>query len=509
MNLPRNVIFNFVSWLLPIGATIVFTPIIVRGLGIENYGIYALVTGFIAYSFYLAVSRVIPVYVAEYRVKNQTEKIGEVVSATLAINLLIGFVALIFFLTASPWLVKSVLHISHEHQRDATLSFYLAGGTLLFMMASQVFNSIPQALHRFDIYSSIALMTTLLVQIGNVLLVLAGYHVVTLFVWNFVLIIFNCIIYWLVAKRLLPEAKLTLKISRSMIWSVIKYSGGVITYQILANSLLIFERSWLTRTSGHESVTFYAVPMMIALSLHAFISSIALVIFPLATEANAQQNKERLKSIYTRSLKILNVLIVFPVVTLCVCSHTFLTVWISADFANRTSLVLILLTIAFGLIAFGIVSWSTADGLGRPWFNALLVLSWILIAVPVMFYLTPKMNVIGSAYGRFFSTVLTIPIYTLLIERWAFGKCLWGFWAKNVFLLGLSGVVAGFVQHFLISHLHLSWLTFGFVVCVSSFIFYVGLWLSKYFEKEEKDWLLNRFYLFNLKHELHSISSKN
>lgn len=489
MNLPRNVIFNFVSWLLPIGATIIFTPIIVHGLGSENYGIYALVTGFIAYSFYLAVSRAIPVYVAEYRVKNQTEKIGEVVSATLAINLFIGFVALIFFLTSSPWLVKNVLQISHEHQREATLSFYLAGGTLLFMMVSQVFNSIPQALHRFDIYSSIALATTLLLQIGNVLLVLAGYHVVTLFVWNFVLMILNCVAYWIVAKRLLPEAKLTLRISRSMIWGIIKYSGGVITYQILANSLLIFERSWLTRTSGHESVTFYAVPMTIALSLHAFISSLALVIFPLATEANAQQNKERLKNIYTRSLKILNVLIVFPVVTLCVCSRPFLTVWMGANFANRSSEVLIFLTIAFGTVSVGIVTVILADGLGKPWFNALLLLSWILIAVPLMIWLTPKMNVVGSAYGRFFSIVLTIPIYILLIERWAFGKCLWFFWAKTVFLLGLFGGIAGLLQHLLISRLHLSWFTFGIIVGFSGLFFCVGLWKTYYFEKEEKDWL--------------------
>lgn len=495
MNLPRNVAINFLSWLLPLGATIVFTKTIVHGLGAEGYGIYSLVTGFIAYSFYFAISRAIPVYVAEYRVKNKIEKIGEVVSATLLINLCVGLSALVFFLVATNWLMTSILQIPPEHQREARLSFYLAGGALLFMMVSQVFNAIPQALHRFDIYSSIALVTTLLFQVGNVLLVIAGYDVVSLFVWNLILMFLNCAVYWFIAKRLLPESKLTLSFSRSLLADIIKYSGGVIAYQALGNSLLIFERSWLTRVGGLETVQYYTVPMMISLYIHTFISSLTLVIFPMATEANARQDKERLMKIYTRSLKFLNVLIVLPVITLCVCSRAFLTVWVSTSFAERSSTVLILLTISFGLVALGIVTVTLADGLGKPWFNALLLLSWIIIAVPMMIWLTPKMNVVGSAYGRFFSIVLTIPIYILLVERWIFGKCLWGFWAKGILILGFFGTIVGLMQRLLILKLSLNWLTLGLIVGLSILCFFLGLWFTPYFSIEDKDWLfrlLNR-----------------
>lgn len=491
MNVPRNVVFNFLSWLLPLAVTLKFTPIIIRGLGTESYGIYALVTGFIAYSFYFAVSRAIPVYIAEYRVNNQLEKIGGVISATLAINLCVGLFALLFFLFGTKWLVTDMLNISQPFQREAQIAFYLAGATVLFMMVSQVFSSIPQALHRFDIFASITLATTLLLQTGNVLLVIAGFGLLHLFVWNLILLALNCAAYWLVAKRILPEAKLTLNFPRSLLTGIIKYSGGVIAYQALGNFLYIFERGWLTRTSGHEAVTFYAVPMTIALYVHAFISSLALVIFPLAAEAHAQQNKERLKEIYTRSQKLLTMLILFPVLTLSVCRTEFLTVWIGADLAQHSATALMLLSIAFGLVAFGIVAWSLADGLGRPWFNALLVLSWIIIALPLMIWLTPTMSVVGSAIGRFFSTALTIPLYTLLIERWIFGKCLWGFWSKVVLLLGVIGTITGIGQHFLIKHLPSGWLTLGFIVGVSGLFYCAGLWIAPYFEKEEKSWFFN------------------
>lgn len=489
MSLPRNIVINLLSWALPIGATFLFTPIIVRGLGNERYGIYALIVGFINYSFYLSISRAIPVFLAEYRANNQPEKIAALVSATFAINLFVGSSAFLFFLIGAKWLVTSVMQISPQFQREAQIAFYMAGGTLLFLMVSQVFNSIPQALHRFDIYSSIALATTLLLQIGNVLLVVAGHNVSSLFIWNFILIILNCAAYWFVAKRLLPESRLTFAFSLGLVFKIIKYTGGVITYQIIGNMLFIFERTWLTRVSGHESLTFYAVPMTIALFIHTFISSLALVIFPLASEANAQNDKERLKTIYVRSIKVLTVLIVFPVVTLSVCRKEFLTVWMGADFAQHSATALALLTISFGMVALCVVTWSLVDGLGKPWFNALSVLSWIIVGVPLMVWLTPKMDVVGVAYGRFYSIVWTVPIYMLLIERWIFGKCLWAFWGRIIFFLGIIGTIAAFIQHFLLLNLSIGWLTLGFTVGLSGIIYCAGTWLAPYFSKEEKDWV--------------------
>jgi len=489
-SLTRNVIFNFINWLLPLGATFFFTPIIVRGLGAESYGIYALVTGFIAYSFYLAISRAIPFYIAEYRANNKAERVGEVVSATLAINLSVGFFALLFFLFTTDWLVTSVLNISPEYQRGTRISFYLAGGSILFMMISHVFLSIPQALHRFDIYSSVGLVTTLLIQAGNVLLVVTGYDIVALFVWNLIVTFLNAIANYLFARMLLPEAKLTLSFSRALLWKIIKFSGGVISYQILTNVLILFERSWLTRTNGHEAVTYYVVPMMIAVCLHTFTSSVAIVIFPLATEANAEQNKERLQSIYTRSYKILSFLIVFLVVTLSVTSDELLTVWLGKDFALRSSTVLIFQAIIFGLFAFVAVTWSLADGMGNPWLNVLLVLGWNVVGIPMMIWLTPKHGVIGTAYGRFFST-LVIPIFVLLVERWIFKRILWVFWGKLVLWLSVFGVLTGLIQHHLLIRLPVSLFSIGFAAGISGLFYCGALWLTPYFERNEKDWLFD------------------
>jgi O-antigen/teichoic acid export membrane protein len=48
-SLLKNTIFGFLSWFLPLGLSFVATPIILHGLGIEKYGLYTLVLGFISY----------------------------------------------------------------------------------------------------------------------------------------------------------------------------------------------------------------------------------------------------------------------------------------------------------------------------------------------------------------------------------------------------------------------------------------------------------------------------
>ena len=93
IGVPRNVLFGMMSWFVPLGITFLVTPIVVRGLGHEHYGLYALVQGFIAYSLNFNVGRALTKYISTYRANNETERIGQAISATLLVNLLVGTVS--------------------------------------------------------------------------------------------------------------------------------------------------------------------------------------------------------------------------------------------------------------------------------------------------------------------------------------------------------------------------------------------------------------------------------
>lgn len=488
ISLSRNVMFGFLSWLLPLGFTFALMPLIVHGLGAEAYGLYALVMGFVAYSFTFNVGRAITKYVAAYHANGETERIGEVLSNTLMINLVVGIVSASVLALSAHVLVTRILNIAPALQAHAKLAFYLASIGLLLTMLSQVFSAVPQAVHRFDVYALVTTIIGILTIGGNGLLVWFGFGTTTLVGWNAAVTAISCGIYFLASRSLLPEAHLTFRLKKDLLVGILRFSSAVIAYQILANMLLLFERSWLTRKLGPAAVTFYVIPMMMAIYIHAFISSLTLVIFPLASEANARQDAKALRRIYTRAFKYVSFLVLFLTVTLAVGSHRILTNWMGQEFAMRSSRVLTIQAVVFGLIAWGIISWQMSDGLGRPGRNALLVLSWIIIAVPIMIWLTPIKGVAGMAYGRL-ASALTIPIYVLLTERVIFGKCLWDFWRRTGLLLLSAGVVLGISEMFLFNKLPGGWFWLLVGIGVSGSLYLGVLWSVGYLDQDERAWL--------------------
>jgi O-antigen/teichoic acid export membrane protein len=490
ISLSRNVMFGFLSWLLPLGFTFVLTPLIVHGLGVQAYGLYALVMGFVAYSFTFNVGRAITKYVAAYRASGEHERIGDVLSTTLMVNLVMGTISAAALALCAEFLITDVLKIAPELQANARLAFYLAAIGLLVTMLSQVFNAVPQAVQRFDVYALIVTLTGVATIGGNGLLVWLGYGVPALIAWNVIVTGISCFVYFLASKRLLPDAHVRLKIRRDLLNGILRFSGAVIAYQILANLLLLFERGWLTSTLGPAAVTFYVVPMTIAIYIHAFISSLTFVLFPMASEAGAQQDTERLLQIYTRAYKYISVLVLFLTLTLIVASHQILTNWMGAEFAEKSTRVLMIQAAVFGLIAWGIVAWQMADGLGRPGRNAWLVVSWIVIAVPLMIWLTPIRGIEGMAYGRL-ASALTIPIYILLTERIIFGRLLWKFWLRTGSILALAGAVAGFVQWLILRKSPAGWIWLIAAVGVSGLVYFGILWVVGLLDEAERRWLKN------------------
>src|SRR5262245_19826003 len=119
-----NMMFGFLSWVLPGIVTFFATPIVVGALGTHDFGLYALVFGFISYSVSFSIGKGVTKYVAEYRPQGDYEKINDIISATLFLCLLIGLGAAAFLIGGAVWLVKNVMQIAEGDQAKTIASFH-------------------------------------------------------------------------------------------------------------------------------------------------------------------------------------------------------------------------------------------------------------------------------------------------------------------------------------------------------------------------------------------------
>jgi len=483
----RNVLYGFSTWLLPLGLSFIATPIIIKTLGNADYGIYALVLGVIGYTFNVGFGRAATKYIAEYRASGESEKIRDIISTSFFINIIVGLIGTTVICLSANWLV-SVVQIKVEDQEKTVLALYFAALIIFSLMINQVFYAILQGYHRFDIYSKILNLNSLLILSGNILLAYYGYGIVNLLAWNLLINVFSVLLFIIIAKKSLSEFEISFKIKLSFLKLILRYSAGIIGYQILANGLLLFERFWIAGQLGTENLTFYVVPMSLAIFIHGFISSIILVIFPLASEL--RNNQEKLLRLYTKATKVVCFFVIFLGTTLIIESRVFLTLWLGTDFAEKATLLLITHTITFSMLAILAVSWQMTEGLGYPSYNTFIFVICLMINVGVIIWLTQSLGNMGVALGRLagFGTIFFSIFY---VEKWFFKQIQTEFWIKLLLKLGVSAAFAGVIQKLIIDYFQIGWLTFILSIVCGGIIYCLSLLILGFVTKEEKLLLRN------------------
>jgi O-antigen/teichoic acid export membrane protein len=268
-----------------------------------------------------------------------------------------------------------------------------------------------------------------------------------------------------------------------MLKLIIRFSAGIIGYQILANILLLFERGWIFSKLGAENLTFYVVPMTLSFFIHTFISSFALVIFPLASEL--KDNTEKLLRLYKKASKIVCFFVIFLATTLITESELFLTLWMGADFAAQTSTLLVMHTISFSLLALQIVSWQMTEGLGYPGYNILIFTICLVINVFLIFILTQSLGNVGVAFGRMAGlSVMFLSVF--FIEKLFFARVQKKFWLNLLGILGVSALFSIITEKLIIYNFQTGWGVFVFATMSGGIVYCAILWILGFVDSEDK-----------------------
>lgn len=448
--LARNAVYGVLSWLLPLGLTLLVTPSIIRGLGAELYGLYAIILGFISYSFTFGIGKIAAKYVAEYRAAGRDELLSQVVSSVLWLSLGLGFLAIVFVALTARWLAIEVLLIPQPLQDTAAVALYLAAATIAVTMVSQVFQSVLQGLQRFDRYVWLTNLNAALLNLGSFALVISGYGIIALLVWNVSVIALLGLLYYITVRSSIPGLRLQLKIDREHWSASFRYGLNIVAYQVLGNALLLFERGWIVRRFGPEALTYYVVPMMLGLYFHAFISSFVLVIFPSMNELLPE--REKLVALYQLATKVVFAMTVFFLVTCIVVGRPFFTAWLGAGFAEASYQILVFHTITFAVLSITVLAWQVTETFKATVLNVIANAGWVAIAIPLMIILSDSMQAAGVALGRLIGIVAYLPLI-VVAERRYLGGGQQRFWSSLAIRLIFAGTLAALTEWLITSFL--------------------------------------------------------
>lgn len=467
----KSILYGFSTWLFPLVLSFIATPIIVGALGNEDYGIYVLVLGFIGYSFNLNFVRAVTKELAQSRTSGDEKRIGDVISASLMLNVPMGLLGMIVLVLAAEWLVTDVLLIAPADRAKTVYAFYLASGILFCTMLNQFVNAILQGLHRFDIFSRLFNLNTGLLLSGNAALAWMGYGLNALLIWNLCVLASVVVLGVVICQSLLPPFRLNFSISNPALRNILAFSAGIIGYQVLSNGLLLFERGWLMRMLGPEDVTFYVVPLTLAIYIHGFIASLMLVMFPLTSELG--EDRAKLERLYAKATRMTVFLVFFILSSVLVMGREFLSAWLGDTFAEESTILLSIHAVTFSIVAIQVVSWQMMEGLGRTTYNFAVFCVCLVIGLALMVALTEPYGGTGVAVARL-AGFGTIFVSVFVVERLVFGSVKARFWLKTASVFALAAGVSALSAYGVLMALPGGWPALV-AAGVSGFAVYVGV----------------------------------
>ncbi len=426
-----NAFYSAVAWAGPVVITFVATPLLIRGLGVADYGYYALAVSIISFGFTSGVGRVAAKYTPEYKALRKSDELRELLSATFLLTAIVAVAESVLLGFVGPFVVLNYLNLDPQAAAQLTSALYVICIIGPIAMIGQIFQSAAQGIHRFKGFALLTIAIALLLNLGSVALALTGSPYTTLIIWNLVSAAVSTGAFFAYVWPKVPEMKFgrfALEVMIKVAW----FAASIAVYQIITSVLLLFERGYVLSKFGVETLSYYVIPLMLGMYLHALMVSFAHAAVPGLNEL--RNDNVRFVEFYknvTRLILAVSTLILIGFVGL---GETFLDLWLGPDFASRSYPILVIHATAFTMIAFSVTCWILAEAIDRPVINATSSLVSTILAIILIVVFARYFGIDGVAYGRLAGAILVLPLIPI-VEAIAFGRPLFGFWGSTLLRL--------------------------------------------------------------------------
>jgi O-antigen/teichoic acid export membrane protein len=491
--LPSNALHNLVALLLPVAASLAATPFIVHRLGDEQFGLYMLVLSVVALGglIDLGVATASVKFVAESRARGDAAELSRLVNSLVTSRLPFALALVVAGYLTAPPICTRLLLVSSALLPEAVLLIRTTIATVAISLVGGTIAALPRAAHRYDLVSRASLAFGLAMTGVTVLLVWLGRGLREIAFAELALACSSLVVSGLQAKRTMPDWRFRPELDPGSLRRILVFGGyvsiGTLTGFLFAHA----NRILVGRTLGIAAVTYYSVPWNVSARVVQVVYSLAEVIAPLASALAAQKDVATLRSLYTRTARMMAVVAASAAVPLFVGAADLLWVWLGAAFADRSTVTLRILALAAVAQSLSAVPYMILNGAGRPVIAMLPTVAGASINIALAWLFGTRFGLSGFALAVWAGLVLQTALLMTALDRYldvrpsTVRRLVWPAAAS------LVGVAGGWTATTLVSG-HWSRLIIGSLAGL--FTLHVLLLTIGWYEKREIDFMLQALF---------------
>lgn len=418
----KNTVYNTIGRFWGILISIFLTPYIVHYIGLERFGVWAIIGVVTSYFGLLdfGVGSSFIKYIAEFYAQGEHDKINEVVNTGFffysVFALVITLIALAFL---GP--IIALFKVPARVMPEATFVFMAGVATFAFSNAISPLLALQGGLQRMDISNIIGIGVSFLNIAGTVFFLRSGYGLPGLMINNILMLAISSAACIFFTVKIFPQWKLGARFVKVKVFIQLFTYGYKLQVSRLAN-LISFQADKLLIAYflGVGMVTFYQLGSSLLQSIRQVPLLLVSAIVPAVSEVEAQKDRRSLEAIFIRGSKYLIITATPLVFFVVIDAHIIMAAWMGRGYDLTVGVIRLLSIGYFAATVTGAAS-SIAAGVGRTdidmRFGLVMAISNIILSITLILTLGFLGAVLGTTISLFFASIY----YMKLFHRY-FGK---------------------------------------------------------------------------------------
>lgn len=343
----RNSIVNTLRYIINYSIIFVLTPIIIKGVGDAQYGLWALIFSLIGYAglLDLGVQQSTIKLVSEFKGKNDLSKLNEIISSTLFYFFCVGLIAALICWFVLP---QNIHHFVNDNNLISIVGslLFIVGIDVVFVFLGNVFTGISLGLHQYHLKGIIDVFCGLSRLVLTIYVLDNGYGLIGLAWVTLGLDVVATIILYKICIYSNHGMSLSFKnVKRSAFREIFAFGGKIFlastAMRINNNTTVVLISYFLTTTMN----AYYNVAARLVGSVREVMWSLTASLFPVFSELSASGDKCVVWKYYAQYTRFFILLTLPAAFGLFFFGGSFISLWISDEYADNTKSVTMILSI--------------------------------------------------------------------------------------------------------------------------------------------------------------------
>lgn len=415
----KAVSYNFAYFLISSLAYLVLTPIAIRVMGAEFYGLWMILfaVGQLSVIGTLGIESIVNKFASE--VNEEQDAGANILSSAMTIVFSMALiVAVVLFALRNP-LAESISP-SPEYLQQFKDGLAVYALVIIPQFLIRVFHGffLSQIMNRFA--RTMDLLNSILPMLGGVLFSLLFKDLFLLALWNLLVSFLVLVLYIFKTRRVIHLRWLPTQatIRRMLGFSVFMFieSAAITLFQQ-------FDRLLVALTLGPVASGVYSVATGVGLRMSIIAGNITEVLVPYASRKNSLGERGALEGTLNKVSRYVSLIAALVGGFLIVWMKELLSLWISPQYAETNSLFFCIIILAYSILSLSRPAHQTLVGLGKVKFTAPAYLTSSIFMLLAVYLLSRQFGLIGAGTANL--VMLLLLGMNIFLYRWFNGRQVW------------------------------------------------------------------------------------